>query len=86
MRARTLPKEKCRVEQFMDGLKEDQGNEHGWTGSENQERLANRLAVARSWGSGSIMFIFPLRPSAFIYLHRKLKKYLACGFFEWPRY
>jgi hypothetical protein len=81
MRARTLPKEKYRVEQFMDSFKEDQGNEHGWTGSENQERLAKRLDVGRLWGSGSIMFIFSLWPSAFIFFTENLKKYLACGFF-----
>jgi hypothetical protein len=29
MRARTLPKEKCRVEQYLDSFKEEPGNEHG---------------------------------------------------------
>jgi hypothetical protein len=47
MRARTLPKEKCRVEQFLDSFKEEQGNEHGWTGSKNRERLVKRLGVGR---------------------------------------
>ncbi|MEO1861577.1 MAG: hypothetical protein ABGY13_00720 [Verrucomicrobiia bacterium] len=50
MRARTLPKEKCRVEQFLDSFKEEPGNEHGWTGSKNRERLAKRLGVGRPWG------------------------------------
>jgi len=84
MRARTLPKEKCRVEQFMDGLKEEPGNEHGWTGSKNWERLAKRLGVGRPWGSRSIIFLFPLRLSAFSFFYRKLENYLAGGFFWWP--
>jgi len=65
MRARTLPKEKCRVEQFLDSFREEPGNEHGWTGSKNWERLAKRLGVGRPWGSRSIIFLFPLRLSAF---------------------
>jgi hypothetical protein len=82
MRSRTLPKEKCRVEQFLDSFKEEPGNEHGWTGSKNWERLAKRLGVGRPWGSRRIIFLFPLRPLHLVF-HRKLENYLAGGVFGW---
>jgi hypothetical protein len=86
MRARTLPKEKCRVEQFLDSFKEEPGNEHGWTGwtgSKNRERLAKRLGVGRPLGSRSIIFLFPLRPSAFSFFTENLKTIWQAGFLGW---
>ncbi len=46
-------------------------------------RLAKRLGVGRPWGSRSIMFLFPLRPSAFSFFTENLKTIWRAGFFWW---